>query len=361
MNKKQLEELALNLRGRILDGIRVLKLDEKESELDLLEELSKKEDFWQDQENSQKVLQKINQLKQLSQPWRKMEQEIQDLLELLASVNEDDEMLGNIETDLQKINKELTNHETETYLGGKYDGENALLSIYAGAGGVDAQDWAEMLLGMFLKYATRKDLTAQIVSLSEGGEAGVKSVTIEITGNNAYGLLKSEGGVHRLVRISPYDSDKARHTSFALVEVIPEIEGVSMEIPESELRIDTYRASGHGGQSVNTTDSAVRITHLPTGTVVTCQNERSQIQNKERAMKILRSRLAAIREAEREAELKVIRGDNLSAEWGSQVRSYVLHPYQMVKDHRTNFETSDTKGVLEGNLDGFVEAYLKNQ
>jgi peptide chain release factor 2 len=268
--------------------------------------------------------------------------------------------LKDAEADLLLLQKELEAHETETYLSGKYDTNNALLSVYAGAGGVDAQDWTEMLLAMFLKYKEQKNLSAKIISLSEGQEAGIKSVTVEVEGINAYGLLKSEGGVHRLVRISPYDSDKARHTSFALVEVIPEIDAASEIIPESELKIDTYRASGHGGQSVNTTDSAVRITHIPTGTVVTCQNERSQLQNKERALKILKSRLVAIREADREAELKVIKGDNLSAEWGSQIRSYVLHPYQMVKDHRTGAESSDTKSVLEGNLDIFVEAYLKH-
>jgi len=361
MNKKQLEDLGLDLRNRILDAIRVLKLDEKENELDLLEEESKRETFWDDRENSQLILQKINAIKTLSQPWRKLEKDIQDLLELLAPLEDNDELLETIEKDLKNIDEELVAHEVDTYFSGKYDRENALLSVYAGAGGVDAQDWAEMLMTMFLKYAESKKLSTKIISLSEGGEAGIKSVTIEIEGENAYGLLKSEGGVHRLVRISPYDADKARHTSFALVEVIPEIDSASENIPETELKIDTYRASGHGGQSVNTTDSAVRITHVPTGTVVTCQNERSQLQNKERAMKILKSRLIAIREAEREAELKVIKGDNLSAEWGSQIRSYVLHPYQMVKDHRTNYETPDTKGVLAGKLDDFVAAYLKSK
>lgn len=349
------------MKKRIDDAVISLKLDEKESELDLLEEESQKETFWEDRENSQKVLQKINSLKSLAQPWRKMEHDINDLLSLLETANEDDEILPNVKDDLDSVNTELKRHESETYLGGKYDTENALVSIYAGAGGVDAQDWAEMLLGMFVKYAERKGLKAEITSLSEGTEAGLKNVTIEITGPNAYGLFKSEGGVHRLVRISPYDADKARHTSFALVEVIPEIEDTSTVIPETELKTDTYRASGHGGQSVNTTDSAVRITHIPTGTVVTCQNERSQLQNKDRAMKILKSRLATLREAEREAELKIIKGDNLSAEWGSQIRSYVLHPYQMVKDHRTSVETSDTKGVLEGDLDLFVESYLKQK
>jgi peptide chain release factor 2 len=361
MNKKQLAELALELRSRINDAIRVLKLDEKESEFDLMESETQATDFWQDRDNSKGILQKMNGLKALIQPWRQMEQEVQDLVTLLDPLGEQDEMLGSIEEDLQKVNRELAEHENETYLNGKYDNENALLSVFAGAGGVDAQDWTEMLLGMFLKYAETKKLQTQIISLSEGTEAGIKSVTIEITGTNAYGLLKSEGGVHRLVRISPYDADKARHTSFALVEVIPALANNNEEIPETELKIDTYRASGHGGQSVNTTDSAVRVTHLPSGIVVTCQNERSQLQNKESAMRILRSRLAASREAEREAELKVIKGDNLSAEWGSQIRSYVLHPYQMVKDHRTGTETSDTKGVLEGNLDSFVEAYLKNK
>lgn len=361
MNKKQLEELAIELKNRIAEAIQALKLTGRESELDLLESESRNEDFWQDRENAQKVQQKINTLKQLINPWHKMEGEIGDLIEIITSSGENDPLLKDIEKDLLAIQAELEKREIDTYFSGNYDSNNAILSVYAGAGGVDAQDWAEMLMSMFLKYGVQKNLETKIINLSTGQEAGIKSASIEFTGNHAYGLLKSESGVHRLVRISPYDADKARHTSFALVEVIPEIDDVDIEIPESELKIDTYRASGHGGQSVNTTDSAVRITHTPTGTVVTCQNERSQLQNKEQAMKILRSRLAVIRESEREAELKIIKGDNLSAEWGSQIRSYVLHPYQMVKDHRTNTETSDTKGVLEGNLDLFVNAYLKNK
>jgi peptide chain release factor 2 len=272
---------------------------------------------------------------------------------------EDSEIVKEVTKKTEEIEVELSVHETETYLGGKYDSLPAILSIYAGAGGVDAQDWSEMLLSMLLKYCKKHNLNTTIIHLTPGSEAGLKSVSVEIQGAFAYGLLKSERGVHRLVRISPYDADKARHTSFALVEVIPELEADDLDIPETELKIDTFRASGHGGQSVNTTDSAVRITHLPTGITVSVQNERSQMQNKALAMKILKSRIKTAKEAEKEKELKIIKGESMSNEWGSQIRSYVIHPYQMVKDHRTNIETANTESVLNGDLDIFVESYLK--
>lgn len=358
---KDLAEKLVDVKNRIADAILKLKLTEKETELDTLEEETKKADFWNDKENAKNVTQKINNLKQVIEPWRKMEKEATELFELLsASKEEDSDLIKEIESKTAELEKELSGHETETYFSGKYDGMNAVLSIYSGAGGVDAQDWAEMLLSMYLKYVQQHKLEATIIHLSSGAEAGIKSVTVEIKGPFAYGLLKSERGVHRLVRISPYDADKARHTSFALVEVIPEIEKTDLEIPESEFKIDTFRASGHGGQSVNTTDSAVRITHLPTKTTVSCQNERSQLQNRQTALKILEARLQALKEAEHEKELKVLKGESMSAEWGAQIRSYVIHPYNMVKDHRTNAETSNTQAVLAGDLDLFVEAYLKN-
>jgi len=356
---KELIEQLIDIKNRIADAILALKLTEKESELDVLEEESRKSTFWENKELAQETTQKINSLKQIAGPWRKMENDASDLLELLETVKENDSIIKEIEAKKSELERELESHETETYFSDKYDSLNAILSIYSGAGGVDAQDWAEMLLSMFLKYAVKHKLTTTIIHLASGSEAGLKNVSVEIKGPFAYGLLKSERGVHRLVRISPYDADKARHTSFALVEVIPEIEKTDMEIPESELRVDTFRASGHGGQSVNTTDSAVRITHIPTKTTVSVQNERSQLQNRQTAMKILKSRLQTLKDSETEKELKIIKGEQMSAEWGSQIRSYVIHPYQMVKDHRTNIETSDAQSVLNGDLDQFVEAYLK--
>lgn len=357
---KELAEKLKEIKSRVADAILALKLSEREKELDVLEEESKKPDFWNDQENAKEVMQKVTALKQIISPWRKIENESSELFDLLAEASESDtEITKEVTEKVHALEDELKSHETEIYLGGKYDALNAVFSIYAGAGGVDAQDWAEMLLSMLLKYSQSHNLEAKIVHLTPGTEAGLKSVAVEVTGAFAYGLLKSERGVHRLVRISPYDADKARHTSFALVEVIPEVEAVDMDIPETELKIDTFRASGHGGQSVNTTDSAVRITHLPTGITVSVQNERSQLQNKATAMKILKSRIQAEKEADKEKELKVIRGENMANEWGSQIRSYVLHPYQMVKDHRTGIETSNTEGVLAGDLDDFVNAYLK--
>ncbi len=272
---------------------------------------------------------------------------------------------------LQKLVDEWTEAVTEDQihaleikatLSGKYDTNNAIISIHAGAGGTDAQDWAEMLLRMYERYADRKSFTQTILEVSSGEEVGIKSATLEIKGPFAFGLLKGEAGVHRLVRLSPYDSDKARHTSFALVEVVPEVDkSTDITIEDKDLKVDVYRAGGHGGQSVNTTDSAVRLTHLPTGLVVAVQNERSQLQNKEMAMKILQSRLLALElKRQREEEVK-LRGEHISAEFGSQIRSYVLHPYKQVKDHRTDYTSTDPDAVLNGDLDGFIESYLKYQ
>ncbi len=354
----EIKDKILDLQTRVTDAIKKVHVDEKESELEVLETQASEPNFWDDKNLAAEITQKIENLKKTVLPWRKMENELAKLNELLSEGGTD--FASEIDDKLTEIETELAKHETETYFAGEYDGNDAILSIYSGAGGVDAQDWSEMLLAMYLKFAEKHDFKTKIVSLSPGTEAGLKSVSVEIKGLNAYGYLKSEAGVHRLVRISPYDADKARHTSFSLVEVIPEIEKTDLELHEKDLKIETYRASGHGGQSVNTTDSAVRITHMPTQTVVTCQNERSQLQNKETALKVLKSRLAVLREAERNKAIKIIRGENLSAEWGSQIRSYVLHPYQMVKDHRTNFETSNVQKVLEGDLNQFIEAYLKN-
>lgn len=361
ITKKKLEEKTFDIKKRIDEAITILKLDQKESELDILEEQSKKADFWKDQENAKEIMQKVNSLKELINPWRKLEKNISDSLSLLRDSSDGDNILVDLENNLNNIESELKEKEKETYLSGKYDFNNAVVSIYSGAGGVDAQDWAEMLLSMLIKYSENKNLKTKIINISPGNEAGIKNASFEVEGKFAYGLLKSERGVHRLVRISPYDADKARHTSFALIEVIPEINSQNINIDEKDIKVDTFKASGHGGQSVNTTDSAVRLSHIPTGIVVSCQNERSQIQNKETALKILKTRILAQEEAKKEKELKIIRGESISAEWGSQIRSYIQHPYTMVKDHRTNTETPNIESVLNGNLEDFVDAYLKSE
>jgi peptide chain release factor 2 len=270
-------------------------------------------------------------------------------------------MQGDLETDLATLQSDWKRMEGQLLLGGPYDASPAILSVHAGAGGTESQDWAEMLLRMYLRWAERQRFRTEILDQTEGEEAGLKSVTVAITGRWAYGRLKSERGVHRLVRISPFDSQKRRHTSFALVEVMPEVpDTVEVTIRDDDLKVDTYRSSGAGGQHVNKTDSAVRITHLPTGIVVTCQNERSQIQNRERAMAVLRAKLVERQMEEREAELAQLRGEHVEAGWGNQIRSYVLQPYTMVKDLRTGVETSNPTAVLDGELDAFIEGYLRS-
>lgn len=307
----------------------------------------------------------------------KLEAKKQQIVEIQAQMRESDfwtdhQKAGGISQELANLQKEIDEwqkaetpaeiHQLElkAMLSGEYDDHNAILSIHAGAGGTEAQDWAEMLLRMFERFAERKKFSSQILEISPGEEAGIKSATLEILGPFAFGFLKSEAGVHRLVRLSPFDADHARHTSFALVEVIPEItHHQETEIVDKDLRVDVYRSSGHGGQSVNTTDSAVRITHLPTGIVVACQNERSQLQNKATAMKILQSKLLALKLKEQKENETKLRGEHLSAEWGNQIRSYVLHPYKQVKDHRTDAISTNPENVLNGNLDLFIESYLK--
>ncbi len=288
--------------------------------------------------------------------------ETNDLLELVELDEKEVDVSLKKETEkkYKELKKQFEKLEFFILLNEPYDKNNAILAIHAGTGGTEAQDWSEMLLRMFLRFCEKRGWQSRIVDESRGTEAGIKSVTVSVTGRYAYGYLKSEAGVHRLVRISPFDAEKMRHTSFALVEVLPELEELEeVKIKDEELKIDVFRASGHGGQSVNTTDSAVRITHLPTKTVVTCQNERSQLQNKETALKILKSKLYQKYLEEKEREKQKIRGKYAAAEWGNQIRSYVLHPYKMVKDHRTKFENKEPDKVLDGNLDKFIEAYLK--
>ena len=321
-------------------------------------------DFWNNPQKAKSVSEKFNQLDEEVNTWKKIEQETDSLLGLAETSEQesDDSLKKEITRKYQELNKKFNDLEFLILLSGPYDSHNVIMAIHAGAGGVDAQDWAEMLLRMFLRFAEKKKWPVTVLDKSSGAEAGLKSVSLEIKGHYAYGFLRSEAGVHRLVRISPFDAEKMRHTSFALVEVLPELEEVNeVEIKPEDLRIDVFRSSGHGGQSVNTTDSAVRIVHLPTEITVVCRNERSQSQNKENAMKYLKSKLHKFYSEKKQQEKQKIRGDYQSAEWGSQIRSYVLHPYKMVKDHRTNQETSDVNKVLDGQIDDFMEAYLRKQ
>lgn len=290
--------------------------------------------------------------------FNKLEKEIKDLKELLSISSHQDYPL--IEKEVANLTKEISELEIKSYLSGEHDARNAIMSIHAGAGGTESCDWTQMLMRMYTRWAERKGYNVEVLDILPGEEAGVKNVTMLIKGDYAYGYLQAEKGVHRLVRISPFDANKRRHTSFALVEVLPEIEDVEVEIDEKDLKIDTFRASGPGGQHVNVTDSAVRITHLPTGIVVECQNERSQHKNKATAMKILRAKLYELERKKQEEEIDKMRvkGD---IGWGYQIRSYVLHPYTMVKDHRTGVEIGNAQGVLDGEIDEFIEAYLKNK
>jgi len=319
------------------------------------------EGFWDSGEQSTRIVKELKNLKIIVEPWSQAYKKYQELAELVPLLEEDDQDLildltKNIDSLLVVVDK----LEFQVLLGGRLDKNSAILSINAGAGGTESCDWAGMLFRMYSRFAQAHDYSVKTIDLLDGEEAGIKNVTILIEGPYAFGYLKAERGVHRLVRISPFDANKRRHTSFASVDVIAEIEeDLDIKIDEKDLRIDVYRSKGAGGQSVNTTDSAVRITHLPTGIIAQCQNERSQFQNKQTAMRILKARLYEAEQAKKEAELKEQDSDKKRIEWGSQIRSYVLHPYNLVKDHRTDFETGDSGKVLDGFLDEFIEAYLK--
>jgi len=298
--------------------------------------------------------------KKVVEQWRGVEKQAADIAELISL--EDSSLEAEIESEVQKLASRLGEMELEAAFSGEYDTRNAILSIHAGAGGTESQDWAQMLMRMYLRWAERRGYQAEVLDVSPGEEAGVKSAVIGVNGDYATGYLKSEHGVHRLVRLSPFDADHARHTSFALVEVLPEAEAdVDVKIEPDDLRVDTFRSSGPGGQHMQKTSTAVRLTHLPTGLVVSCQSERSQHQNKEIALKILRSRLLELELAKRAEERAKLKGKRIAAGWGNQIRSYVLHPYKMVKDHRTDYQTSDTEAVLDGELDDFITAYLRSR
>jgi peptide chain release factor 2 len=302
---------------------------------------------------------RMSRLRDNIQDWRSLQQRIEDALEL-ASLG-DESLRADITAELDGTRNEIDRRELQILFSGSYDREDAIMSIHAGAGGTDSQDWASMLQRMYLRWSEAHDLDAEILDQSEGEEAGIKSVTISISGEFAYGQLRAEKGVHRLVRLSPFDSTNRRHTSFALVEVYPQVDSdEDVEILASDLKIDTFRSAGPGGQNVQKNATAVRITHLPTNLVVVCQNQRSQAQNKENAMRVLRARLLDIMRQQQQEELAKIKGEHIQAEWGSQIRSYVLHPYQMVKDHRSGHEVGNATGVLDGNIDAFIEAYLRS-
>ena len=333
--------------------------EEKEKRLKELDDEMKHPNFWNDKKNSEKVIAEFNELKRLLDGVTDLKNNIEGNLELL-SLDEDNEVLELLSNDIEKIELNLKEQKVLVLLNGKYDKESAILEIHPGAGGTESCDWANMLYRMYQRYCDKKGYKYEVIDEQAGDEAGIKSVTLIIKGLYAYGYLKAEKGVHRLVRISPFDSNSRRHTSFASVSVSPyfESKNIDIEINDSDVRIDVYRSSGCGGQGVNTTDSAVRITHLKTNIVVTCQNERSQIQNKEKAFEVLRNKLYELELQKQEQEMKSLKGDLDNINFGSQIRSYVMHPYSMVKDHRTNCETSNVSKVLDGAIDEFINEYL---
>ncbi len=329
-----------------------------------MEHAAAQSDFWNDNVAAQKAMRELTARKEEVTTWRDLTRRARDALGLLELAIEEQhaETAQEIAQEAGVLEKQLAALEFALLFSGEYDRNNAILSIHAGAGGTESQDWAAMLMRMYLRYAEVRGYQSDIVEETEGEEAGIKSVTIEIAGEHAYGRLKAERGVHRLVRLSPFDANKRRHTSFALVEVTPEIDdAVEIEIKPEDVKVDIYHASGHGGQNVQKVATAVRLTHAPTGIVVTCQNQRAQLQNKEFAFKVLRSRLLELELEKKEQEKLRLKGKHVEAGWGNQIRSYVLHPYQMVKDHRTEFETARTDLVLDGELDAIIEAYLKAQ
>jgi peptide chain release factor 2 len=338
-------------------------IEKLENRLQELEAETVKEEFWQkDSKETGKILAEIKQIKNKIVQYRKTEQETENLIELteLANLDNDEDVAKDIIKSTAKLENEVEKLELQTLLSGKYDKNNAILTLHPGAGGTESQDWAEMLYRMYTRWAVKNGYEVKELDYLEGEEAGVKSVTFEIIGENAYGYMKGEMGVHRLVRISPFDAGGRRHTSFASLEVLPEItDDISIDINPDDLRIDTYRASGAGGQHINKTSSAVRITHIPTNTVVACQSERSQIQNRETAMKMLKSKLLNLKEKEQKETINELKGVQKDIAWGSQIRSYVFCPYTLVKDHRTNYEVGNVESVMDGNIDGFIEAYLK--
>ena len=360
MSIDELRQAEGELKSRIEHLHEFLHIDDRKAEMAELEAKMSAPDFWNDKESAQNTVSQLSACRNLLEPFRKLESEIEDYSVALELAGEDEEFLKETEIAYRRLLKSLDRMEIMSFLSGKFDRNNLYFSVHAGAGGTESCDWASMLLRMYRRFFERRGWKDEVIDLQPGEEAGVKSATLHVTGEFAYGYMKGEKGVHRLVRISPFDSNARRHTSFVSVDVFPELDDdIDIEIDETQLRIDTYRSSGAGGQHVNTTDSAIRITHLPTGIVVCCQNERSQHKNRATAMKMLKAKLYEYEEEKRRSEADAIRGEKMENGWGSQIRSYVLQPYQMVKDLRTEVETSNTAGVLDGEIDEFIEAFLK--
>jgi peptide chain release factor 2 len=333
------------------------------NQIEELEQKASEPDFWNDVENSQKILQKIKSMKDKMDKYNRLLSQWEDLKTLceLGLEEEDESLISEVEEDFKVFKKGYEELKLETLLTEPYDKNNAILTLHAGAGGTEAQDWVQMLLRMYTRWAEKKGFTIKILDYLDGDEAGIKSVTFNVIGENAYGFLKSEKGVHRLVRISPFDASGRRHTSFASLDIVPELsDDIEININPDDLRVDTYRSSGAGGQHVNKTESAVRITHIPTGIVVACQNERSQFQNRETAMKMLKSKLLELKEREQKEKIEDLKGIQMEIAWGSQIRSYVFCPYTLVKDHRTNFEEINVDSVMDGELDRLINAYLSS-
>ncbi len=361
---EDLKQRLTELRARLDEAWKVLDLAARKEEIAALEAEVGAPDFWSDADRAKREMQKLSDLNKEYAAWSGLRVDVEELEELvdMAASEKDGSFESDAQSRLAELEKRFKDMEFTMLFSGEHDASNAVVAIHAGAGGTDAQDWAEMLMRMYFRYAEKKGWSVRLVDESRGGEAGVKSAMFFVDGRYAYGHLKGEAGVHRLVRLSPFNADSLRQTSFALVEILPEFDdSVTIEIKPDDLRIDTFMSGGKGGQSVNTTYSAVRIVHLPTKITVSCQNERSQQQNKETAMKILKAKLLQLKEQEMLKEKQDLRGEYHTAAWGNQIRSYVLQPYRMVKDLRTNHETSDTDGVLDGDLDAFVEAELRQQ
>ena len=359
----QIEELKQNikvLQGKLAgveSGLNIPKLTE---ELAALTAEQHRADFWDDVKNAQTVSQRAKNIEDKISDYNKLKKRLDDVAELLEMCDGDENMLAETAEELSQIETQVNEMHIATLLSGKFDSNNAILTLHAGAGGTEAQDWVQMLYRMYTRYAERRGYKVQLLDILDGEEAGIKSVTFQVNGLNAYGYLKAEKGVHRLVRISPFDAAKRRHTSFASLEVMPELPvDNDIVIDEKDLKVDTYRSSGAGGQHINKTESAIRITHLPTGIVVSCQTQRSQIQNREQAMLMLKSKLAELKEREQMEEATALKGEIKKIEWGSQIRSYVFCPYTLVKDHRTNFENANIADVMDGNIQPFIEDYLQ--
>lgn len=347
------------LEKKYKDVLSVVNENEVDKEIEEIEKKLTDPSVWDDQKKAREYTQKLKRLKSISEDLKRVRSLFEDLEVAIELSDEDQEMAQHVEEIVQELEDAVKKLELEIILNGKYDPNNAYLSVHPGAGGTESQDWAQMLLRMYMRWAERKGFDVEIVELQPGEEAGIKDATILIKGEYAYGYLKHESGVHRLVRISPFDAARRRHTSFASVNVIPEIDDdVDIEIRPEDLKIETFRASGHGGQYVNKTESAVRITHLPTGIVVSCQNERSQHQNKQTALKILKAKLYQLEMEKKQREIQEIQGELKDISWGNQIRSYIFHPYTMVKDHRTGVETANVDAVMDGDIDMFIEAEL---